>query len=845
MNEGLTWEEARERLKIYGRNEIRRVKKRSPLMILLSQFTSPVILILIIAAFISLVTGFLSQRTSFIDPALILLIVLISGVAGFLQEYKSEKTIEALQKMAAPKAKVVRSGRFAEIGASQLVPGDLILLETGDVVPADAKLTEAFALKVDEASLTGESIPVGKKAGDEVYMNTFVNTGRAKAIVKATGMATRVGRIAGKLEEIEEEPTPFQKEMAKFSRKVTWAIIFLIFVMSAVSFLKYELSTSLLLAVSLAVAAIPEGLPAVLVLSLTMGAKAMAKRNALVRRLAAIESIGAVDVICTDKTGTITESEMRVTVIFTDREIEVENVEEAGEDLKLILMCSALCNNSKVLYEDGKRIYSGDKTEIALRKVAEEFGFVKEKLDIEYRRVYEIPFTSERKMMSVVVEKGEKKLVFSKGAPEVLISRCSKVYHQGKVISLDENKMHEILRKNESLASKGLRVLGFAFKELGEGEAEENLVWLGLQGMIDPPRKEVYKAIEECKTAGIRVIMITGDSPLTAKAIAGEVGLESSGVVLGSEIDKLSSEELEEKLASGINIFARTSPMHKLRILEVLQRDSRVAMAGDGVNDALALKKADVGIAMGIRGTEVAKEASDIILLDDNFASIVAAVREGRRIFDNLRKFINYLFTCNFAEVAVIFLATIFLTLREPVLLPVQLLWINLVTDGLPALALGIDPASPDIMNRPPRKKGEGILSKRLSLQILIIGIELTALLFLIFFLTLDSGESIARTAIFTGFVLYEFARITGIRFQERLSLFSNKLLLLSLVASLMLQLLIIYTPANVFFHIEPLGFHEWVILIFGTVFGFILTAVTVLMISKLISVFGDISSRW
>ncbi len=835
MNEGLTWEEARERLKIYGRNEIRKVKKRSPLMILLSQFTSPIILILIIAAFISLATGFLSPRTSFIDSALILLIVLISGVAGFLQEYKSEKTIEALQKMAAPKAKVVRSGRFAEIEASQLAPGDLILLETGDVVPADAKLIEAFALKVDEASLTGESIPVGKRAGDEVYMNTFVNTGRAKAIVKATGMATRVGRIAGKLEEIEEEATPFQKEMAKFSRNVTWAIIFLIFVMSGVSFLKYELSTSLLLAVSLAVAAIPEGLPAVLVLSLTMGAKAMAKRNALVRRLAAIESIGAVDVICTDKTGTITESEMRVTVILTDREIEVEKVEEAGEDLRLVLMCSALCNNSKVLYEEGKRLYSGDKTEIALRKVAEEFGFVKEKLDIEYRRVYEIPFTSERKMMSVVVEKGEKKLVFSKGAPEILILMCSKVYHQGKVVPLDENKMQEILRKNESLASKGLRVLGFAFKELGEGEVEENLVWLGLQGMIDPPRKEVYKAIEECKTAGIRAIMITGDNPLTAKAIAEEVGLESSGVVLGSEIDKLSNKELEEKLASGINIFARTSPMHKLRILEVLQKDSRVAMAGDGVNDALALKKADVGIAMGTRGTEVAKEASDIILLDDNFASIVAAVREGRRIFDNLRKFINYLFTCNFAEVAVIFLATIFLTLKEPVLLPLQLLWINLVTDGLPALALGIDPASPDIMNKPPRKKGEGILSKRLSLQILIIGIELTALLFLIFFLTLDSGESVARTAIFTGFVLYEFARITGIRFQERLSLFSNKLLILSLVASLMLQLLIVYTPANILFHIEPLGFHEWIALLSGFVLSLILAAVTTPTINRFV----------
>ncbi len=835
MNEGLTWEEARERLKIYGRNEIRRVKKRSPLRILLSQFTSPIILILIAAAFISFVTGFLSPRTSFIDSALILLIVLISGVAGFLQEYKSEKTIEALQKMAAPKAKVVRSGRFAEIEASQLVPGDLILLEAGDVVPADAELIEAFALKVDEASLTGESIPVGKKAGDEVYMNTFVNTGRAKAVVKATGMATRVGRIAGKLEEIEEEATPFQKEMAKFSKNVTRAIILLIFVMSGVSFLKYDLSTSLLLAVSLAVAAIPEGLPAVLVLSLTMGAKAMAKRNALVRRLAAIESVGAVDVICTDKTGTITEGEMRVTVILTDREIEVEKVEEAEEDLKLVLMCNALCNNSKVLYEEGKRRYSGDKTEIALKMVARKFGFDKEELDREYRRVDEIPFTSERKMMSIVVEKGERRLVFSKGAPEILILRCSKVYHKGEVVPLDENKKQEILKKNEDLASRGLRVLGFAFKELGEGEVEENLVWLGLQGIIDPPRKEIYKAIEDCKTAGIRVLMITGDNPLTAKAIAEEVGLESSGVVLGSEIDKLSNRQLEEKLASGINIFARTSPMHKFRILQVLQKESRVAMAGDGVNDALALKKADVGIAMGVRGTEVAKEASDIILLDDNFASIVAAVREGRRIFDNLRKFINYLFTCNFAEVAVIFLATLFLTLKEPVLLPVQLLWINLLTDGLPALALGIDPASPGIMKRPPRKMGEGILNKRLTLQILIIGIELTALLFLIFFLTLDSGEGVARTALFTGFVLYEFARITGIRFQEKSSLFSNRLLLLSLVSSLMLQLLIIYTPANTFFHIEPLGFHEWVVLLFGFVLSLILAAVTTIAINRIV----------
>lgn len=838
---GLTNEEARKRLEQYGKNEIKRLRKAHPIKIFISQFTSPLILILIVAAIVSWAIGFLpGQKSDLVDAVLILIIVLVSGVAGFFQEYKSEKTIEALQKMLVPKVKVVRDGKEEEIEARDLVPGDLILIESGDIVPADAKLIECFNLMVDESVLTGESKSVNKKLSDEIFMNTFVNVGNAKAIVTKTGMQTKMGAIADKLQKIKEEKTPFQVELSKFSKKVSFMMLILIVIMVVISLLKYSIYLSLLTAISLAVAAIPEGLPAVVVLTLAVGAKTMFNKNALVRKLAVTESIGAVDIICTDKTGTLTKNEMTVTKLFCNNKFFDASKISKDEirNIKPLLVCGTLCNDSRIGYdEEGNKKYIGDQTEVALRKVADEFGFIKEELEKEYKLVNEISFTSKRKMMSVVCkqEGSHKEFVYSKGAPEILLEKCDRIYLNGKIQKINKAMKDKILEKNKELASQALRVLGFAFKEIDNSkkDVEENLIWLGLQAMVDPPRPEVKKALEDCKTAGIRIIMLTGDNPLTAKAVADNIGLTTNGIIDGADLDKLSDKELGARLNSGANIFARVSPFHKFRILGLLKKNSRVLMTGDGVNDALALKKADVGIAMGIRGTEVAKEASGMVLLDDNFATIRTAVKEGRRIFDNIRKFINYLFVCNFAEVAVLFLATLFLTLKEPILLPVQLLWINLLTDGLPALALGVDPPRPDIMTKPPRKKGEPLINKSLAWQIGIIGIEKTLVLFGTFFLVLPFGIDVARTALFTGFILYEFIRIGVIRYQEKLNWFSNKWLLGALVGSLLLQIVILYTPLNIYFHIVPLGLYEWFILIAGVIISYVLAIVLTNIITK------------
>ncbi len=839
---GLTNKEARKRLEKYGRNEIERVYKISPIKIFISQFTSPLILILIVVAIISWAIGFLpEQEVNIIDTILILLIVFASGISGFLQEYKSEKTIEALQKIAVPKTKVVRDEKEKEIKVTEIVSGDLILLESGDMVPADAKLIECFSLKIDESILTGESKSVEKKVSDEIFMNTFVTIGNAKALVTKTGMQTKVGSMAEKLQTMGEEKTPFQVEIAKFSKKISFAIISIIAIVMFVSLLKYSLYLSFLTAISLAVAAIPEGLPAVVVLTLAVAAKVMSKKNALIRRLAVTESAGAVDIVCTDKTGTLTKNEMTVTrFFFSNNVFDVSKIDRTSiAKMDHLLVCGALCNNSNIGYdEEGNRKYFGDQTEVALRKISDKSGFVKENLEKEYKRINEISFTSKRKMMSVVYKNDNlnKYFVYSKGAPEVLIENCNRIYHDEKTIGFSKAAKKRILKQNREFASHALRVLGFAFKDTKNPNKniERNLVWLGLQAMIDPPRPKVGQALTDCSTAGIRVIMLTGDNPSTAKAIASEIGLKSE-VLEGNYLEELSDEELEEKLNSRVNIFARISPFHKLRILEILKKDNRVAMTGDGVNDALALKKADVGLAMGIRGTGVAKEASDVILLDDNFATITTTIKEGRRIFDNIRKFVNYLFVCNFAEVGVLFLATLFLTLKEPILLPVHLLWINLLTDGLPALALGVDPARPDIMRRPPRKKGEPIINKQLGWLIGTIGIKKTIVLFATFFFVLPLGIEAARSTLFTGFILYEFVRIASIRYQEKLSWFSNKWLLIALIGSVLLQLTIIYTPLSEFFHIVPLGLYEWIILLVGIIVGYITAIIITKVVIKLV----------
>ncbi|MBS3088125.1 cation-translocating P-type ATPase [Candidatus Pacearchaeota archaeon] len=833
---GLSNEEANNLLKKFGKNELKRTKEINPFKIFISQFTSPLIIILILAALSSWAIGFLpNQESNIVDTILILTIVLISGISGFIQDYKAEKTIEALQKIATPKTRIIRDEIEIEIEITQIVPGDLIILEEGNIIPADCKLIEMFSLEVDESTLTGESSSIKKKLEEELFKGTSITSGNAMALVTKTGMQTRIGQIAEKLEEIKDEKSSFEKEMSSFSKKILYSVLGIIFIIFIISALKYSIYQSLLTSISLAVAAIPEGLPAILVLVLAIGAKVMATKNALVRKLNVVESIGSIDVICTDKTGTLTKNEMSVTKIFTNNktlDTSKLNPEEIKE-IHQILLTGKLCNNSKISKnETNEKIYFGDQTEIAIRKISEKYLDFKE----NYEKISEISFDSGRKMMSSIYEKDNKFYTFSKGAPEILLKKCDRIYINGKIIKLTNEAKQKILQKNKDFASQALRVLGFAFNETTtKDESETNLIWLGLQAMIDPPRKEAKQAIQECYTAGIKVIMMTGDNPLTAEAISNEIGLKSKGVISGEELDRLSDKEIENKLKD-ITIFARVSPFHKLKILEILKKNYRVAMTGDGVNDALALKKADVGISMGVRGTDVAKQASDIILLDDNFATIPAAIKEGRRSFENIRKFTNYLFVSNLAEIGVLFFATLFLTLKNPILLPIQILWINLLTDGLPAIALGLDPATPNIMEKPPRKKDEPIINKSLAWLIGIIGTKKIIMLLLTFILINHLfGIEQARTALFTGFILYEFVRIGTIRTQEKLTWLSNKWLLVALAFSLLLQLTIIYTPLNTFFHIMPLNLYSWIILLIGIVIAYALAIIITKIVLKLV----------
>jgi len=897
--EGLTTEEAKLRLQKYGYNEIQRKKKTHPLKIFLLQFTSPLMFILIIAAIISLSLSFIpNQKADIIDAVLILIIVFFSGIAGFFQDYKAERAIEALRGLASPLARVIRcvNGRDEKIGgkiekrgiveeieipAKELVPGDIILLEAGDIIPADAKLIEAVDVKVDESLLTGESKSVHKNIisinqrvhgsinentnepdiFSDLFMGTTILVGNAKAIVTKTGMNARMGQIAGALGEITEEKTPFQKEMSHFSQNVFWIVLVITVILFGVSLLKYPLSTSLLIAVSFAVAVIPEGLPAVITLTLAIGATTMARKNALVRKLGVIESVGVVDVICTDKTGTLTKNEMNVIkIMYNGKVLDDSNTNNKDkieisklakkEEAQPFFFCASLCNNAHQGYNsEGKLVYIGDQTEVALLKFTKENGFQKSKLEQKYPRIAEIAFTSKRKMMSVICKNSAKssggQILYTKGAPEILLKHCTHIYERGVIRPLSKEKRQTILEQNDSFALEQLRVLGFAFKHIkqnqknnlkhnpqGLDKIEEELIWLGLQAMMDPPRPEVREAIRDAHNAGINVLMLTGDNPFTAKAIAESIGLISPADITASyigtnlvmtdiELDNINDRELERRINEGLKIFARVNPFQKLRILDVLKKRYRVAMTGDGVNDALALQKADVGIAMGIRGTDVAKEASDIILLDDNFASITSAVKEGRRIFHNIQKFISYLFVSNFAEVLVIFGATLFFVFPEPILLPVHILWINLITDGLPALALGVDPANKGIMLTRPNKQGSSIIGKRLWWNVGILGSITCILLFTVFLLLLPSSFAEARTALVTGFILFELVRIAIIRFREQLTWFSNPWLLFSIIGSISLQLIIVYTPLNKYFNIVPLGWYAWILLGIGTIIGF------------------------
>ncbi len=801
--QGLTEKEASARFNKHGSNEIKEKKKVSPYKILLDQFTSVLIIILIAASMISIALG------EILDGFLIISIVIVNGMFGFVQDYKAEKSIEALKKLSTSYCRVLRDGSVREIPTMYVVPGDIIILEEGDRVPADARIVECIDLATDESALTGESHHVTKinsKIGNAqlaerrnmLYMNTDIVRGRGKAVVTGTGMSTEMGAIATSIETIEKGKTPFQERIDKLGKQLGVGIFVICAVVFFANYVSHtaDVLTIFLISVSLAVAAIPEGLPAVTTLTLAIGVRHMGRRNALVRKLPVVEGLGSVDVICSDKTGTITEGKMKVVKVYAN------NTFTDKTELQLLLATNVLCNNAVTGEKKGKKELLGDPTEKALLEFALQ-SINKETLEKEYPRTGEVAFSSERKMMSTIHMKNNRKYVFTKGAPEVVLEKCSRCIENNSLFLMNDSRKKAILDANHSMATDALRVLAFAYKEVNDNEEpESNLVFLGLEGMIDAPRKEVASAIKTCKEAGIRVIMITGDSKQTALAIAKCVSIEGEALE-GKDIDAMNEEQLNGQIKS-TSVFARVSPSHKVRILQSLKHHGHtVAMTGDGVNDAPAIKAADVGIAMGIKGTDVAKQTSDVILLDDNFATIVSAVEEGRKIFDNVRKFVLYLLGANIAEVLIVFLVSLY---GKIVLSAPHLLWINLLTDGVPALALGLDKAAPNIMKQKARKSD--VLDRKMIYSILIIGTLITAAVLFMYF---TEPTEKAQTMVFTSLVVFELVKIQVIRSRFGLGPFTNKYLLAAIAASLALQLIVLYTPLAAVFGVVPLEIWDWI----------------------------------
>ncbi|HII85358.1 TPA: cation-translocating P-type ATPase [Candidatus Bathyarchaeota archaeon] len=770
-HEGLTSQEAQQRLEKYGYNELVAKKRKSALSMFLGEFKDIFILLLIAAVIFSAAIGYYDVITgaaegfmeAMADAIIIGAIVILVAVLGFVQEYRAEKAIEAMKKLAAPKARVVRNGEEVIVPAKEIVPGDILALESGDHVPADARIIEAIELKTSEAVLTGESASVNKDVApvksdaaiserrNTLFTATHVVYGRGRAVVTTTGMNTEFGKIAELVQTTEEVETPLQKKLDKFASKIGKVVVGVCILILALEVFNVIVSgvfstdgfiQAFMSSISLAISAVPEGLPAIVTVSLALGAREFTKRNALVRRLSSAEGLGAVTVICSDKTGTITKGEMTVRQLYVDDKfIEVTGVgyEPRGEfkldgeaaepsgDSGLLLRIGVLCNNADLRMREEQESWEifGDPTEGAMIVAAEKAGLGKEQLDGAYPRIREIPFTSERKLMTTLHKTPQNDVVaYVKGAPETILERCLNIRENGKEVVLSQAKVSKLLQANEQLAGNALRVLAMAYKQLPsytenlEDEAIENgMVFVGLQGMIDPPREEAIQANKTCKKAGVITVMITGDHKLTATAIAKEVGIFEEGEIAltGTELDNISDAEFEKEVEN-VAVYARVSPEHKLRIVNAWKKKGHiVAMTGDGVNDAPAVKAADVGVSMGITGTDVTKEASDVVLNDDNFATIVKAIEQGRVIYDNVRKYARFLIACNFDELLVIGLFAVLGGLfgRElfPLpLLPAMILWINLATDGAPAMTLATDPPDVDVMDRPPRRPTEGIL---------------------------------------------------------------------------------------------------------------------------------------
>lgn len=846
VKNGLTQEKINKNLAKYGLNELQGKKKKSLFVKFLEQFKDFMIIILIFAAIISGAIS-IAQGEAITDSIIILIVVIVNSIIGVAQEAKAEKSLEALQKLSGHEAKVIRDGNLQVVPAKDLVPGDIVVLETGDYIPADLRIIEAVNLKEQEASLTGESVPVEKQAskieneevpiGDRTNMlfsSSLITYGRGKAIVVETAMNTEVGKIAGMLSNQEEKETPLQAKLNNLGKTLGIAALVICVVIFAAGLIQGKPALSMFMtAVSLAVAAIPEGLAAVSTIVLAIGVQKMVKKNAIVKHLPAVETLGSSSVICSDKTGTLTQNKMTVQKMFVNDNVydmsnidDITKYENANQEIKLLVYNGMLCNDTKIS-EDGE--LSGDPTETALVDIAFKLGFTKNIYE-KMPRVDEIPFDSDRKLMTTVNKVNDKYIVFTKGGIDELLSISTSYIQNGEQkYDLDEYK-YRISDVNEKMAKDALRVLGFAYKELDHKpsieDLEKDLIFVGMYGMIDPPREEAKLAVEKCKSAGIKTVMITGDHKITATAIAKKLGIleNEDEAITGTELDKISDEQLEKDIKK-YSVYARVAPEHKVRIVKAWQKQGEtVAMTGDGVNDSPALKQADIGCAMGIVGTDVAKEAADVILTDDNFATVVSAVEEGRRIYDNILKVIQFLLSSNIGEIVVLLLATLGTGLfakwfgitdiaHLEILMPIHILWINLVTDSLPALALAFDPANKNIMERRPVKTGKGIFTKSMTYRIIYQGVMIGILTLAAFMiglattntaiegLTLDESKiEVGQTMAFIVLALSELTHVFNVRDNRKsifkTGIFNNMKLIGAVILSALLMLVILFVPA-------------------------------------------------
>ena len=863
LRAGLSEKEAKRRIEVYGRNELEEEAKKSFLAKFIAQFADFLIIILLIAAGVS---AFVGERE---DAIIILAIVVINAALGIYQEGKAEKSVEALQKLSAPNAKIIRDGNLTVIPAAEIVPGDVAVLESGDIVPADIRLFESSNLKIEEASLTGESVPVEKDARTKIlgsvgigdrhnmgFSSTIVSYGRGRGVVTATGHNTEIGNIAVKIQSYGEEDTPLQiklNQLGKVLGTLTIAICIIVFLVGMLQ--GRQALNMLLTSISLAVAAIPEGLPAIVTIVLAIGMNRMAGRNAIVKKLLAVETLGATSVICSDKTGTLTQNEMTVVKAYVDDKIlDVEGIgyEPKGDvkfngryaginsfpNLRNLISIGTLSNDAKLDNSTGTYKVIGDPTEGAIIVFAGKLGQTSDQLNMIYPRIADLPFDSARKMMTTFHSNYiEGKVVsFTKGAPDVLINKCNKIALNGRIVDFNKELKEKVLSVNTMFARSALRVLSAAYKVWDRfpdhpdfEQVENSMIFVGLLGMIDPPRPEVKESTALCRQAGIETVMITGDYKETAYAIAKELGMvEHEGqAIMGEDLEKYSDEELRQ-VVKKTKVYARVSPDHKVRIVTALKENGYItAMTGDGVNDALALKKADIGVAMGITGTDVAKNTAEVILTDDNFATIVNAVEEGRIIFSNIKKFVFFLLSCNIGEILLVFIS-ILLGWEVP-LLPIQLLWLNLVTDSFPAMALGVENAEPGIMKQPPRSTKEAILDKQMLGGIVFQAIAISFASLWSYYWAMKmygtgSGLIHTRSVVFTTLILSELLRAFSSRSQTytlfKIGLFTNIRMVQAVFLSFMLTFLVLYIPAlNEVFDVVPLTLRDWQLV---TVFSFI-----------------------